>query len=251
MIENTWKGFKEVKVIKIINEDENVKSFYLKSIDNSKLPEYMPGQFVAVKIKNSDGSYTKPRQYTLSMNYYEDFYRISVKREKEGCLSKKLCDEIVEGDIIEITIPMGRFVLKKSNKPLVLLGGGIGVTPMLTMAYASKVSDRDVHFIYSIPNSSNHSFREEIELLTQSNNINKKIFYTRPYDKDIIGKDYDIKGRMSKEWMEENLPKDGEFYFCGPVPFMKSIYQNLISMGVNKEQINYELFGPGEDITKD
>lgn len=251
MIDNKWKGFKEVKVFKIIKEDENVKSFYLQSTDNTKLPEFIPGQFVTVKVKNDDGSYTKPRQYTLSMNYNEEFYRISVKRESEGHLSKKLCDEIKEGDIIEITVPMGRFVLKDSNKPLVLLGGGIGITPMLTMAYASKESKRDVHFIYSIPNSSNHSFREEIELLTHNDKINKKIFYTRPYDKDIIGEDYDIKGRMSKEWVEENLPKDGEFYFCGPIPFMKSIYKNLISMGVNKEQINYELFGPGEDITKD
>ncbi|WP_294153711.1 hypothetical protein [uncultured Clostridium sp.] len=50
--------------------------------------------------------------------------------------------------------------------------------------------------------------------------------------------------------MRKNIPLDGEFYFCGPLPFMKSVYQNLAAMGIQKEQINYELFGPDVDITK-
>lgn len=50
--------------------------------------------------------------------------------------------------------------------------------------------------------------------------------------------------------MDENLPKDGEFYFCGPVPFMKAVYDNLLELGIEKENINYELFGPGADFTK-
>lgn len=245
-----WKGFKQVKVFKIVQEDENVKSFYIKNEDDSKLPEFIAGQFIAVRVKNEDGTYTKPRQYTLSLNYNEDYYRISVKRESEGYLSKILCDTINEGDNIEISVPMGKFILKESEKPLVLLGGGIGITPMVTMAYDSLDAERDIHFIYSIPNSKNHSFREEIEDLTQNERINKKIFYTRPVESDVEGKDFDIKGRISKEWIKENLPLDGEFYFCGPVPFMKALYDNLVDLGVEKDRINYELFGPGADFNK-
>lgn len=249
---NKWKGFKECRVFKIVQEDDNVKSFYLKSTDNSKLPNFIAGQFIAVRLKNEDGTYTKPRQYTLSMNYNEDFYRISVKRESEGYLSKKLCDDVREGDNIEITVPMGNFILKENDRPLVLLGGGIGITPMLSMAYdcVNNNSKRDIHFIYSIPNSANHSFKEEIDALSKNESINKIVFYTRPFNNEELGKNFDVKGRISKEWMEENLPKDGEFYFCGPIPFMKSLYKNLISIGINKEQINYEMFEPGGDITK-
>ena len=246
----SWKGFKECTVSKIVQEDENVKSFYLNFDDKSKMPEFIPGQFIAIKIKNEDGSYSRTRQYTLSLDHNYDFYRISVKREADGEISKRLCDEIKEGDHIEITMPMGKFVLKDSDKPLVLLGGGIGVTPMLTMAYACNENEREINFIYSIPNAKNHSFKEEIEKLTKEKNMKTTIFYTRPLDTEKCGEDYDVKGRMTKEWMDANLPKDGEFYFCGPNPFMKNIYHNLIELGINKEQINYELFGPGADITK-
>ena len=245
-----WKGFKEARVFKIVQEDNNVKSFYLKFDDENAMPEFIAGQFIAVRIKNDDGSYTKPRQYTLSMNHNDSFYRISVKRENEGCISKKLCDEIKEGDNIEISMPMGKFVLKESDRPIVLLGGGIGVTPMLSMAYDCCNKDKEIHFIYSIPNLQNHSFKKEIEALDKNINVKKTIFYTRPFNNEECGKDFDVKGRITKEWMEENLPMNGEFYFCGPIPFMKNIYENLISMGIEKEHINYEMFGSGKDITK-
>lgn len=247
---NKWKGFKEARVFKIVQEDNNVKSFYLKFDEENEMPEFIAGQFIAVRIKNDDGSYTKPRQYTLSMNHNDDFYRISVKRENEGYLSKKLCDEIKEGDYIDITMPMGKFILKDSDRPIVLLGGGIGITPMLSMAYDSCNKNKEIHFIYSIPNLQNHSFKKEIEELDKNINVKKTIFYTRPLDNEESGKDFDVKGRITKEWMEENLPTNGEFYFCGPIPFMKNIYENLISMGIEKEHINYEMFGPGKDITR-
>lgn len=245
---NIWKGFKESRVFKIVEEDKNVKSFYINFDDGSNMPEFIPGQFIAIRVKMEDGSYSKTRQYTLSEKFNENYYRVSIKREEEGNVSKILCDEISKGDRIEITAPIGKFVLKESNRPLVLLGGGIGITPMLTMGQAAE--NRDIHLIYSIPNSNNHSFKEEIDKLAKEKNINKTTIYTRPFDNEVLGEHYDMKGRITKEWMEDNLPKDGDFYFCGPVPFMKSVYQNLIAMGVEKEQINYELFGPGEDITK-
>lgn len=248
--DNKWKGFKDFLVYKIVKEDDIVTSFYLKSLDGSKIPEFIAGQFITVRTKNEDNTFTKPRQYTLSMNSNGEFYRISAKREENGYLSKKLCDEIKEGDNLQITAPLGNFILKDSEKPLVLIGGGIGITPMLTMAYDGVNSDRKIHFIYSIPNSINHSFKEEIVKL-HNNNLKSTVFYTRPMETEKLGKDFDIKGRISKEWMIDNLPKNGVFYFCGPVPFMKHIYHNLISMGIEKENINFEMFEAGVDITKE
>lgn len=246
-----WKGFKDFKVFKTVKEDEVVTSFYLEALDGSKLPQFAAGQFIAVRIKNEDNTFTKPRQYTLSMNSNEEFYRISVKREENGFLSKKLCDEIKEGDNLQITAPLGNSVLKDSEKPLVLIGGGIGITPMLTMAYDAVNSYREIHFIYSIPNSTHHSFKEETAKLHNNSNFKSTVFYTRTIETEELEKDFDIRGRISKEWMSDNLPKDGEFYFCGPVPFMKTIYHNLIAMGVKKENINFEMFEAGVDITKE
>ncbi|AWK52585.1 oxidoreductase [Clostridium beijerinckii] len=248
---NKWRGFKDFLVFKIVKEDDVVTSLYLKSLDGSKLPEFIAGQFITVRIKNEDNTFTKPKQYTLSMNSNEEFYRISVKREEHGYLSKKLCDEIKAGDNLQITAPLGNFILKDSEKPLVLIGGGIGITPMLTMAYDAVNSSRKIHFIYSIPNSTHHSFKEETAKLHNNNKFKSTVFYTRPTKTEESEKYFNIKGRISKEWMIENLPKDGEFYFCGPIPFMKTIYHNLISMGIEKEYINFEMFETGVDITKE
>lgn len=248
---NKWKGFKDFLVYKTVKEDAAVTSFYLNSLDGSKLPEFIAGQFITIRIKNDDNTFTKPRQYTLSMNSNKEFYRISVKREENGYLSKKLCDEIKEGYNLQITAPLGNFILKNSEKPLVLIGGGIGITPMLTMAYDAVNSDRKIHFIYSIPNSIHHSFKDEIAKLHNNKNFKSTIFYTRPTESEELGKDFDIQGRIPKQWMIDKLPKDGEFYFCGPIPFMKTIYNNLILMGIEKENINFEMFEVGVDITKE
>lgn len=247
---NKWKGFKDFLVYKTVKEDEVVTSFYLKSLDGSKLPEFIAGQFITVRIKNEDNTFTEPRQYTLSMNSNEEFYRISVKREENGYLSRRLCDEIKAGDNLQITAPLGNFILKNSEKPLVLIGGGIGITPMLTMSYDAVNSDRKIYYVYSIPNSTHHSFKKETEKL-HNNNFKSTVFYTRPKETEKLGKDFDVQGRISKKWMKDNLPKDGEFYFCGPISFMKTIYSNLISIGIGKENINFEMFESGVDITKE
>lgn len=244
-----WKGFKEVKVVDKVKESKDVYSFYLKNIDNKNLPEFLAGQFIAIRVKNKDNTYTSPRQYTLSMNHKDDLYRVSIKREENGYVSKKLVDEVEIGDTIEITMPLGKFYLKDNNKNVVLIGGGIGITPMLTMAYEAANTSKKVELIYSTQNEENHSFKDEIEnLCNENSNINSTTFYTRVNDEKDNSK-Y-ISGRMSREWMEENLEKDSEFYFCGPTEFMRSVYKNLISMGINKDDINFEMFDTGTDITK-
>ena len=111
-----WKGFKEVKVVDKVKESKDVYSFYLKDIDNKNLPKFLAGQFIAIRVKNKDNTYTSPRQYTLSMNHKDDFYRVSIKREENGYVSKKLVDEVEIGDTIEITMPLGKFYLKDNNK---------------------------------------------------------------------------------------------------------------------------------------
>lgn len=245
-----WKGYLECVVDRKEKEDIKVDSFYIKTKDGRRLPEFEPGQFIAVRVRHEDGTYSKIRQYTLSEMYNGEYYRISVKREDEGNVSKILCDEIHEGDEIEISAPVGKFVLIENQKPVVFIGGGIGITPMLTMANAALDSNRNIYLIYSLQNSDYHSFREEINELNSYEHVTAKTFYTRPKESDQITKDYDYKGRIGYEWMEENLPKDADFYFCGPVPFMRTIYHSLVKMGIQQDSIHYELFVAGVDITK-
>ena len=245
-----WRGFKDFIVYEKVQEDEVVTSFYLKSKDGMSLPKAIPGQFIAVRIKKGDNEYSKVRQYTLSMDSKEEFYRISVKNEENGDLSKQLCRDIKVGDIIEATIPMGKFVLKDGDVPVVLIGGGIGITPMIAMAYATKGTNREVKLVYSTSNSKYHSFKEELNKLNLENNIDLIKIYTQPLYENELSVDFDVEGRINKEWIENNLPIDAEFYLCGPIEFMRTIYKSLEELGIEKSKINFELFTAGKDITK-
>jgi len=245
-----WKGFKELFVFDKIQEDEVTTSLYLKEVNGEELPPYIGGQFISVRVKNGD-SLSPARAYSLSSTYHKEFYRISIKKEEMGLVSPMLCEDVQIGDTLLSTAPAGKFYLKESDRPAVFIGGGIGVTPMLAMAQDLENKTRPVHFVYSTKNSRFHSLKEEIaELKNHGEHLTSTIFYTRPLETEVEGVDYDKRGRISRAWMQEQFPIDADFYFCGPIPFMKTIYHNLVKMGVNPENINYELFEGGVDITK-
>lgn len=249
--ENSNVVFRQFKVEKKIKENDVVTSFYLKPVEKFQLKKHKAGQFLSVKpkIEGRDGNYV--RQYSLSMRPGEDFYRISVKREARGLVSRYLHDNIFEGDILEVTEPLGEFILKDGKKPLVLMSGGIGITPVMSMLYEAANSGREIIFVQAVLNSSAHTFKLELKKIVEMDyNIKTAIFYSEPLERDKLGEDYDYLGFVSKQWMEENLPKDGEYYFCGPLGFMKHLYNTLINIGVDESSINYEIFGPSADLTK-
>ena len=237
-----WKGFKEVKVAAKEEEGKGIFSYYFKGMNDEILPEYTAGQHVAIRIKREDGKYTPPRQYTLSINYRADFYRISVKREENGYISKVLADEVHVGDIVEITSPLGKFTLEDNDRNIVLLSGGIGITPMLAMAYEAANTSKNVQFIYSTQSPEVHSFKDEVEQLADENsNMKSIVFYSDIEEGTKTDIDY-IKGRINKEWMEANLDVNSEFYFCGPAGFMEAMKNILLGMGVSEERIHFEFF---------
>ena len=103
---------------------------------------------------------------------------------------------------------------------------------------------------YSTKNSEYHAFKDELSKLNIEENIDLIQIYTRPLEEDKENVDFDFKGRINKDWIANNLPMDGEFYFCGPIEFMRTVYKSLESLGIEKSRINFELFAAGEDITK-
>ncbi|MCR6513530.1 MAG: FAD-binding oxidoreductase [Clostridium chrysemydis] len=233
-----------------VKENDFVTSFYLKRNDNKKLKEHKAGQFVSIDAIKDGANKGAIRQYSLSMKPGSDNYRISVKREDKGIVSSYLHDNINKGDIVKLTNPLGEFLLKEnSNRPVVFLSGGIGVTPVLSMLYKAAEEGRDILFVQAVLNSKAHTFKEELRILKEKHkNIKSAVFYQSPLESDKILEDYDHLGIVSKEWLLNNMPKNGEFYFCGPLGFMKHINDTLKEIGISKEDRNYEMFGPSKDL---
>ncbi len=243
--------FSKVKVFNKVKENDVVTSFYLTPVDKKVFKTNKAGQFISIKPISTGDNSGEVRQYSLSMKPGEDFYRISVKREDKGLISRYLHENINVGDEVEITEPLGEFILKDSNKPLVLISGGIGITPMMSMLYKAIEEGRNIKFIQAVMNSNVHTFKRELkEIAEKHNNVDVEFFYSNPLDTDKLGEDYQVKGYITKEWIENNLSKDEDFYFCGPLGFMKMIYDTLKAMDVSDDSINYEMFGPSADLGK-
>lgn len=238
-------NFRELVLVDKVKECDDIISFYFKDKENQKLTKHKPGQFLPFQIKTEDSKYKGVmRTYSLSMAPNESMYRISVKKIENGLISSYLHDNLEVGDIIEAMEPTGIFTVKEGskNRPLVLVSGGIGITPLLSMFYEESKKRDNIYFVQAVQNSLMHPFKNDIENICKYKNLSNTVFYSNPLDTDKKGIDYDFTGYVDKEWIKNNLPLDGDFYFCGPPVFMKSLESNLLDLGVEKEFINYEFF---------
>ena len=239
------------ELTKKVKENDVVTSFYFKPLAGAAVKTHKAGQFLSVKPVKEGKLTEEVRQYSLSMKPGEDFYRLSIKREDQGKISRYMHDNVNVGDVVELTSPLGEFFLKEDKKqPLVLLSGGIGVTPVMSMLYKALEEKREVIFVQAVLNSTAHTFKNELKALADANsNLKTAVFYSNPTADEKIGVDYDVEGFATKEWLEANLPKNGEFYFCGPLGFMKHVFNTLKGMDVADDSINYEMFGPAADLS--
>jgi nitric oxide dioxygenase len=254
-----WEGFRPFIIDKKVKESDVITSFYLKPTDNKEIASFSPGQYISIKLEISGEKFTHIRQYSLSDAPGKDYYRISVKREAgtnnpDGKVSNYLHDQLEEGDIVNISAPAGDFVLDlDSKKPIVLLSGGVGLTPILSMlkTVTEVQPDRDVTFIHASQNSSVHALRNEVEEISTTEKVKAFVFYDSPTDEDRQNKNFDVEGYVTQEWIKQNTAiHDAHYYFCGPEPFMKAINRSLLNLGVEEGRIHYEFFGPKGNLTE-
>ena len=252
-------GFREFCVDRKEPESENVTSFYLVPEDGGALPDFQPGQFLTFELDIPDHDKPVIRTYSLSDCPDPDYYRVSIKREPAppdppdlppGLSSNYFHDRVAAGAKLRVGAPRGKFHLdQESDRPIVLLSGGVGLTPMISMmnTIVRSGSKRPVWFIHGVRNGREHAMGQHVRNLAEENdNIHAHIRYSGPDPNDVEGRDYDSPGRVDIPLLKQLLPFDDyEFYLCGPAPFMKSLYCGLLSLNISEARIHYEFFGPG------
>lgn len=253
-----WKDFRNFIVEKKVKESDVITSFYLKPEDGKAIASYEPGQYITVKVQPEGSKYTHLRHYSLSDAPGKEYYRITVKKETgcgdnpDGVVSSYLHDHVNEGDVLQVSAPAGDFVLDMTKTiPVVLISGGVGLTPMISMlnTLAEKQPEREVTFIHAAINGKVHALKDHVANLTNEHDQMKSfIVYEKPTTED--DNCYHKQGYIDKEWLESVLPKqEADYYFCGPVPFMKAVYSALKELKISEERIHFEFFGPASDIT--
>jgi len=256
-----WEGFRNFKVEKKEQESSVITSFYLKPEDGCGLPDYLPGQYITVRMPTPDGS-TTMRNYSLSDKPGQDYLRISVKRETgpkadtpKGYVSNKLHDDIEVGDGLKIGPPCGEFFLNindKHERPLVLLAAGIGITPILSILKSAidAMPDREIIFVHSCLNENVQPFKATIdELAEKHTRLKIRYRYSDPETEGVKREGNCSTGFVDAELIESLVPDcHADYYFCGPKPFMANIYQDLLKWCIPDNQIHFEFFGPKEEL---
>ncbi|WP_113929647.1 NO-inducible flavohemoprotein [Bacillus sp. P14.5] len=244
-----WRDFKNFTVIKKETESSLITSFYLKPNDDQKVPSYLPGQYITVRLGIPGEKYLFNRQYSLSSAANNEYFRISVKREAdyspEGKVSNYLHDNLNAGDVIEVSAPAGDFYLEPQEKsPVSLISGGVGITPMLSMleTIALHNSSRQTVFIHASRNEEVHAFKEDVKELIETMDNGKAFFAYENLINPEAG--YDHLGYLNREVLDSLVDRDSICYVCGPAPFMKAVISSLMSVGIPEKRIRYEFFGP-------
>ncbi len=240
-----WRGFRAFVIRRIVQEAEGVKSFYLQPQDGGSLAPFEAGQYIGIKVDGLVSEYEEIRQYSLSDSPSKDHYRITVKSEAmnaahPGTVSNAL-HASQEGDLVWAQPPVGDFVIEQTDKDLVFIAAGVGITPLLSMLLSQlQVPDRasQITFIQCCRDQHHHLFADTLQALQGLHGFDYKVAYEQ-------GGQADHQGRLTSEvlgsWMSQS---DADVYFCGPKPFMGAVHDMLRSLGFAEERLHYELFGP-------
>jgi nitric oxide dioxygenase len=241
-----WRGTRLFRVARKVRESDEITSFYLRPDDGGELIAFHAGQYIGVRLV-IDGEEVR-RNYSLSAAENGREYRISVKREPNGKVSNHLHANLHENDTIDLLAPAGDFKLEHSEKPLVLITGGVGITPALAMLEASLNTKRPVHFIHAARHGGVHAFREFVDAHAEQHPQLKRFYCyeeSRANDAPAHGTGYIDEARLA-DWLPET--RDVDAYFLGPLPFMKAMKRHLKALGVPESQTRYEFFGPASAL---
>ena len=233
-----WPGFEPLRVVSVVAETDTVSSVCLAATGDVPLPPAKPGQYLTVRLP-IDG---RPvvRTYSLSSAPGADVYRLSIKRESHGLASDYLTAKVAAGQLIDAATPRGDFVLETGASPVVLISGGIGVTPVLAMLHqlVQTGSERDVWWISAASTRAQHPLAGEAhELLAQLPHGHEQLFHSADG------------ARLSQETLLQlGLPANATVYLCGPAGFMTDVQDALLELGFAPSRIRTEVFGARDAI---
>ena len=251
-----WSGWRPFVVSETRALADGVLGIQFTPADNGGLPDFQPGQHVSIRVETSHGKEPLSRAYSLTGAARVDSrheYTIAVRHQRgvdkegvewQGALSSHLHRRIVPGSRVELRAPSGRFTLPvDSPQPVVLIAGGIGVTPFIsqleTIARRGESTMR-ITLHYANRNSESHAFEEKLRALTQVITGLKVIDY---YSAPRAGELCDSTDRITDAVVSDaQIEQRARVYLCGPVVMMHAVRNGLIARGMPSFDIFHEEF---------
>jgi nitric oxide dioxygenase len=241
-----WKGARQFVVADKRVESDEITSFLFRPVDGQPVLGFTPGQYIGIRVV-VDGQEQR-RQYSLSAAPNGLTYQISVKREEGGKVSGFLHSHLNEGDTVDLFPPTGAFTLAEGSRPIVLISGGVGITPTLAMLDQALETGREIRFIHAARHGGVHAFRDHVDGLAERHpQLKRHYIYAEERDgqpqADAVGL---LGNKELGQWLPQS--RDVDAYFLGPVPFMQAVKRSLRELGVPEAQTYYEFFGPAKAL---
>lgn len=246
-----WRGgHREFVISEIVPQSSVIKSFTLTPVDGLPVADYKAGQYLAVWVKEPGFENQEIRQYSLTRTPNGRDYRIAVRHEEGGVMSSWLHQQ-QPGQRVHLAPPAGDFFLDiTAETPVTLMSGGVGLTPMLAMLsqLAKDKHPAAVQWLHATENGATHAFAEEVSMLgAQLPRFWQHIWYNHPQAQDEG--QYQQRGLMNLLPLESRISDPAmHYYLCGPLAFMAGEERQLLELGVKKDHIHYEVFGPHKTL---
>lgn len=247
-----WSGWRDFRIDAVIEESSVISSFVLRPVDGGPVMEHKPGQYLTFWFE-IPGHPPVKRNYSISSAANGQTYRISVKREPQGLASGWLHDQAKVGTVLKVAAPAGEFFLADHvERPVVLLSGGVGLTPMVAMleALVARGTEVPVHYVHGTHDRTTHALRDHVrELAGEGAAVTVVDFHQTPLSDEVAGQDFDHAGIITDEWLVAHTPiAEADYYVCGPRPFLRHAVSTLSLAGVPADRIHYEFFGPADEL---
>jgi len=267
-----WAGYRPFRVRSKTLEDAagQVCSFELVPDDGVPLPPFLPGQFLTFRLDlpAAQGSTAAVvRCYSLSNAPNADAYRVTIKRAPApvqaasslaaatGAVSHFFHDQVSVGSLLQVRAPAGRFYLDRGQAPVVLIAGGIGITPMLSMVNSAmqEQPEREVWLFYGVREAAEGVMLPQQQALAAKHpNFHLHLCFSGPpptaeprEPRERATLKHHHHGRIDLRLLRSVLPlKPYHFYLCGPTALLVSLVPALEGWGVPDERIHFEAFGP-------
>ncbi|WP_280564112.1 NO-inducible flavohemoprotein [Chromohalobacter sp. 48-RD10] len=239
-----WDGTREFRIVAKRPESAVITSFELAPVDGGAVAAHRPGQYIGLKLA-IDGE-TVHRHYSLSVAPNGRTYRISIKREEGGQVSRHFHDRLAVGDTLELLPPAGHLTLAEGDAPVMLISGGVGQTPMLPLARQALAEGRRVVYLHAARDGAVRAFADELADLHKAYPALLRVIsvYSQPRAEDVP----DHVGRVDADLLSKYVPHAAHCYTVGPADFMRCVDAALGALGVEAARRHHEFFGPAEPL---
>jgi ferredoxin-NADP reductase len=219
-------------VASIKPETPTVKSFCL---DLPMWMPHLPGQHYDVRLTAPDG-YSAQRSYSIASSPLDEGQiELTVDRLADGEVSPYFHDVLEEGDEVEVRGPFASYFVWRGESPVVLVGGGSGVVPLMAILRHGRRSAPDVpmRLVYSVRTAEDVIYADEL-------GDEAELTFTREPPADWTGHT----GRIDASLLDHPGFASGTAFVCGSNGFVESASRLLLESGFEPEQVRTERFGP-------